>query len=327
MALLRALPGAVSQGLIWGILALGVYITFKVLDFADLTVDSSLCTGGAVSAVLILAGWNPILTLFVAMAAGMAAGAITGFLNTKLGIPAILAGILTQLALYSINLRIMGRANVGLNKQPTMITLGNIPMAILIGVAVAAVVIAAMYWFFGTELGCAIRATGNNRKMVRAQGVNTNTMKMVGLILSNGLVGLSGALLAQYSGNADINMGRGAIVIGLASVIIGEVVFGARFNFAYQLSSIVGGSILYYVIIALVLQLGLKTDDLKLFSALVVAVALGLPYLRAKYSKAGKRAAAAASGAQAELASLAQTVADGVKQDPSSEDAPEEKGE
>ena len=318
MSLLRALPGAMSQGLIWGILALGVYVTYKILDFADLTVDSSLCTGGAVSAVLIIAGVHPLLTLPIAMLAGMCAGMITGMLNTKLGIPPILAGILTQLALYSVNIRIMGRSNIGLNKQPTIISLGNIPMAILTGLLVVAVVIAGLYWFFGTEIGCAIRATGNNRKMVRAQGVNTNSMKMLGLTISNGMVGLAGALLAQYQGNADINMGRGAIVIGLASVIIGEVIFGTRFNFAYQLGSIVCGSIIYFAIIALVLQLGLHTDDLKLFSATVVAIALGLPYLRQKYGKAGKKAAAGNTVAS-ELADLAQTAVNGVM--------PEEKGE
>ncbi|MEG2287557.1 MAG: ABC transporter permease [Ruthenibacterium sp.] len=317
MSLLRALPGAVSQGLIWGILALGVYITFKVLDFADLTVDSSLCTGGAVSAMLIIAGVHPLFTLPLAMLAGMCAGAVTGLLNTRLGIPPILAGILTQLALYSVNIRIMGRANIGLNKKPTIISLGNIPVAILVGLLMVAAVIAGLYWFFGTELGCAIRATGNNRKMVRAQGVNTNSMKMLGLMLSNGLVGLAGALLAQYQGNADINMGRGAIVIGLASVIIGEVIFGTRFNFAYQLGSIVCGSIIYFAIIALVLQLGLHTDDLKLFSATVVAFALGLPYLRGKYGRAGKRAAAAAMAGAAD--------ADSDRAD--TDAAPEEKGE
>lgn len=319
LSLLRALPGAVSQGLIWGILALGVYVTFKVLDFADLTVDSSLCTGGAVSAMLILAGVHPLLTLPIAMLAGMCAGVITGLLNTKLGIPPILSGILTQLALYSVNIRIMGRSNIGLNKKATIISLGNIPMAILTGVAVAAVVIIALYWFFGTELGCAVRATGNNRKMVRAQGVNTNSMKMVGLVLSNGLVGLAGALLAQYQGYADINMGRGAIVIGLASVIIGEVIFGVRFNFSYQLGSIVCGSIIYFAIIAIVLQMGLRTDDLKLFSALVVSLALGLPYLHKKYGKAGQKAAVAAGGSAAELAGMAQTLVDSA--------SAEEKGE
>ncbi len=286
MALLRAMPGAVSQGLIWGILALGVYITYKVLDFADLTVDSSLCTGGAVSAMLIIGGVHPVLTLPIAILAGMCAGALTGLLNTKLGIPPILSGILTQLAFYSINLRIMGsRANRGLNNMPTMISLGEVTTAIIIGLIVVVIVIAALYWFFGTEIGYAVRATGDNRKMVRAQGVNTNTTKMIGLIISNGLVGLAGALLAQYQGNADINMGRGAIVIGLASVIIGEVIFGTRFNFAFRLFSIVIGSVIYFAIIALVLQLGLHTNDLKLFSAVVVAFALGMPYLRKKYAK------------------------------------------
>ena len=206
-------------------------------------------------------------------------------LHTRLRIPAILAGILTQLGLYSINLRIMGKSSVALLRQPVVISLGNIPMALLIGVLVAAAVVAVMYWFFGTELGCAIRATGNNRKMVRAQGVNTDTMKIIGLVLSNGLVGLAGGLLAQYQGSANINMGRGAIVIGLASVIIGEVIFGARFNFAYQLGSIVAGSVIYQIVIAFVLQLGLSTEDLKLFSAVTVALALSVPALQKKFLK------------------------------------------
>ena len=228
--IIAAIPGATAQGLVWGVMALGVYVTYKLLDIADLTVDSSLCTGGATSAVLILMGMHPLLSLVFAVFAGMLAGLVTGFLHTRLRIPAILAGILTQLGLYSINLRIMGKSSVALLRQPVVISLGNIPMALLIGVLVAAAVVAVMYWFFGTELGCAIRATGNNRKMVRAQGVNTDTMKIIGLVLSNGLVGLAGGLLAQYQGSANINMGRGAIVIGLASVIIGEVIFGARFN-------------------------------------------------------------------------------------------------
>ena len=283
--LLSSLPGAVAQGLIWGIMAVGVYITYKLLDIADLTVDSSLCTGGATSAVLILMGMHPLLSLVFAVFAGMLAGLVTGFLHTRLRIPAILAGILTQLGLYSINLRIMGKSSVALLRQPVVISLGNIPMALLIGVLVAAAVVAVMYWFFGTELGCAIRATGNNRKMVRAQGVNTDTMKIIGLVLSNGLVGLAGGLLAQYQGSANINMGRGAIVIGLASVIIGEVIFGARFNFAYQLGSIVAGSVIYQIVIAFVLQLGLSTEDLKLFSAVTVALALSVPALQKKFLK------------------------------------------
>lgn len=283
--IIAAIPGATAQGLVWGVMALGVYVTYKLLDIADLTVDSSLCTGGATSAVLILMGMHPLLALVFAVFAGMLAGLVTGFLHTRLRIPAILAGILTQLGLYSINLRIMGKSSVALLRQPVVISLGNIPMALLIGVLVAAAVVAVMYWFFGTELGCAIRATGNNRKMVRAQGVNTDTMKIIGLVLSNGLVGLAGGLLAQYQGSANINMGRGAIVIGLASVIIGEVIFGARFNFAYQLGSIVAGSVIYQIVIAFVLQLGLSTEDLKLFSAVTVALALSVPALQKKFLK------------------------------------------
>ena len=283
--IIAAIPGATAQGLVWGVMALGVYVTYKLLDIADLTVDSSLCTGGATSAVLILMGMHPLLSLVFAVFAGMLAGLVTGFLHTRLRIPAILAGILTQLGLYSINLRIMGKSSVALLRQPVVISLGNIPMALLIGVLVAAAVVAVMYWFFGTELGCAIRATGNNRKMVRAQGVNPDTMKIIGLVLSNGLVGLAGGLLAQYQGSANINMGRGAIVIGLASVIIGEVIFGARFNFAYQLGSIVAGSVIYQIVIAFVLQLGLSTEDLKLFSAVTVALALSVPALQKKFLK------------------------------------------
>lgn len=297
IGILTAMPGALSQGLIWGIMALGVYITYKVLDYADLTVDQSICTGGAVSAMLIIGGMHPLLSLLFAMLAGMAAGAITGLLNTKLGIPAILSGILTQLGLYSVNMRIMaGRSNQALLGKPSIISLGNISLAIVVGIVAVALVVVALYWFFGTELGSAIRATGNNRKMVRAQGVNTNFTKMLGLTLSNGIVGLAGGLLAQYQGYADINMGRGAIVIGLAGVIIGEVVFGNRFNFAYTLASIVGGAILYFVAIAVVLQLGVNTTDLKLFSALFVALALAIPYLRTKYGKKQKKAAVLAMG-------------------------------
>lgn len=279
--IIAAVPGAAAQGIIWGVMALGVYITFKVLDYADLTVDSSLCTGGAVSAMLIVAGMHPLLTLLFATLAGMLAGAITGFLHTKLKIPAILAGILTQLGLYSINLRIMADSpNVALLRKPVIISLGNIPLALLVGAAFAAVVIAVLYWFFGTEIGCAVRATGNNHHMVRAQGVNTNTMITLGLIISNGLVGLAGGLLAQYQGSANINMGKGAIVIGLASVIIGEVVFGKRLNFAVRMAAIVGGSVIYQFVVALVLQLGLNTSDMKLFSAVFVALFLAIPNLK-----------------------------------------------
>ena len=299
MSFLNACPGAVSQGIIWGIMGVGVFITFKVLDYADLTVDSSLCTGGAVSAMLIGMGMHPVLTLVFATLAGMAAGAVTGLLHTKLEIPAILSGILTQLALYSINLRIMGRANVSLLGQPTMITLLDIPQAILVGGLVAVVMIAVLYWCFGTEIGCAVRATGDNGNMARAMGVNTDTMKVLGLTISNGMVGLAGALLAQYQGYADVQSGRGAIVIGLASVIIGEVLIGRRANFAVRMGSIIVGSIVYYVIISFVLQLGLNTSDLKLFSALVVAIALAIPSLRQKLAlrqKLSLRGGAAGKG-------------------------------
>lgn len=299
LSFLNACPGAVSQGIIWGIMGVGVFITFKVLDYADLTVDSSLCTGGAVSAMLIGLGMHPVLTLLFAMIAGMLAGAVTGLLHTKLEIPAILSGILTQLALYSVNLRIMGRANVSLLGQPTMITLLDIPHAILIGALVAVVMIGVLYWFFGTEIGCAVRATGDNENMARAMGVNTDTMKVLGLTISNGMVGLAGALLAQYQGYSDVQSGRGAIVIGLASVIIGEVLIGKRANFAVRMASIIVGSIVYYVIISFVLQLGLSTTDLKLFSALVVAIALAIPSLRQKLAlrqKLSLRGGAAGKG-------------------------------
>ena len=283
LSFLNACPGAISQGIIWGIMGVGVFITFKVLDYADLTVDSSLCTGGAVSAVLIGLGLHPLLTLPFALLAGMLAGLVTGLLHTRLQIPAILSGILTQLALYSVNIRIMGRANVSLLGKETIITLLNVPHAILIGALFTAGVILLLYWFFGTEMGCAVRATGDNERMARALGVNTDTMKVLGLVISNGMVGLAGALLAQYQGYADAQMGRGAIVIGLAAIIMSEVIFGRLFrNFALKLLAVVFGSILYFAIIALVLQLGLSTTDLKLFSALIVALFLAMPHVKAR---------------------------------------------
>lgn len=291
-SILLAVPGAVAQGLIWGIMGLGVYITYKILDLADLTVDQSLCTGGAVSAVLILQGVNPFLSLFAAIIAGMMAGAVTGFLHTTVRIPAILAGILTQLALYSINMRIMGKSNLSLLNEPVVLTLGEVNQALLIGGAFVVVVILIAYWFFGTELGSSIRATGDNENMVRALGVSTDKMKMLGLIISNGLVGLAGALLSQFQGYADINMGRGAIVIGLASVIIGDVIFGDRFNFAMKLGSIVFGAIIYFFIIAFALQCGLVTTDLKLVSAILVASALAISNFDFKFlSKFKKKSA------------------------------------
>ncbi len=295
LSIFAALPGSISQGLVWGVMALGVYVTFKLLDFADLTVDSSICTGGAVSTMLIINGMNPLLSLVFSVLAGMLAGAATGLLHTKLGIPPILAGILTQLGLYSVNMRILGRANQSLLGQSTIISSGNLAMAIAIGLLFVLAAVCFMYWFFGTELGCAIRATGNNQNMVRAQGVNTDFTKLVALIISNGMVGLSGGLLAQYSGYADVQMGRGAIVIGLASVIIGEVVFGGKGNFALRLIAVAVGSILYYTVIAFVLQLGLNTNDLKLFSALVVAAALATPYLKNEYKSRKQRKKLAAA--------------------------------
>jgi putative ABC transport system permease protein len=227
IALMKAVPGSVAQGLIWGLLAIGVYITYKVLDYADLTVDGSLCTGGAVAVMMMLAGYNPYLALVGATVAGMLAGLVTGVFHVTFGIPAILSGILTQLGLYSVNMRIMGKSNqaISVDKYNLLLSLRNIPKAIFVSAIFCVVAIAILYWFFGTELGRSIRATGNNENMSRAQGVNTKTMKIVGLMISNGLVGLSGALYAQYQGNADVNMGRGAIVIGLAAVIIGGVLF------------------------------------------------------------------------------------------------------
>jgi len=279
---IQAMPGAVAQGLIWGIMAIGVYITYRVLDLADLTVDGSICTGAAALTMCTVAGLNIWLSLIIAFVVGCIAGFITGIIHTKCGIPAILAGILTQLALYSINLRILGnKANQALpaSKYDLIATMRNIPMAIVvIGLFVVAI-IAILYWFFGTEMGHSIRATGCNEAMARANGINTNTRKIIGLIISNGVVALAGALLAQYQGFADINMGRGAIVIGLASVIIGEVIFSKIFkNFALKLLAAVFGGIIYYIVQTLVLRLGLNANDLKLFSAIVVTLFLAIPY-------------------------------------------------
>lgn len=293
---LASLPGACAQGIIWGIMAVGVYLTFKVLDLADLTVDGSFGTGGAVLVVCTIAGMNIWLAMLLAFLAGCLAGLVTGILHTKFGIPAILAGILTQLALYSVNLRIMsGRANVALNidEYGILVSLRYIPKSILVGGAFALVIIGLLYWFFGTELGAGVRATGCNEAMARANGINTGFNKVLGLVLSNGIVAMSGGLLAQYQGFADINMGRGAIVIGLAAVIIGDVIFGKLFkNFALRLLAAVLGGVIYYIVIQLVLQMGLNANDLKLFSALVVALFLGVPYwkgqLSAKHVKTNK---------------------------------------
>ena len=286
-SLLNSLPGAAAQGLIWGIMAIGVYITYRILDVADLTVDGSLATGGAACVVLIRAGVDPWIALLCAVLAGMLAGLVTGLFHTRCGIPAILSGILTQLALYSINLRIMGgKANqaVGVDKYALLLsqryvrdlTLENpLPMLLI----TTAVIIAVLYWFFGTEKGCSLRATGANPNMARAQGINTRSNTVLGLMISNGLVAMAGALLAQYQGSSDINMGRGAIVIGLAAVIIGEVIFGKLFrNFALKMLAVSIGAIIYYFVLQIVLQLGLNTNDLKLITALIVAVFLAIPY-------------------------------------------------
>lgn len=292
MNILLAIEGAISQGVLWGLMTLGVYITFKILDFPDMTVDGSFALGGAVSAIMIIKGVNPWLALLPAMLAGMAAGAVTGILHTKVKIPGILAGILSMIALYSINIRIMGQANTSLLGESTVLTiLGNVinastnNLALIIGVLVSIIVISVLYWFFGTEIGSAIRATGNNEYMVRALGANTDTMKIIGLMLSNALVALSGAFVAQSQGYADVGMGQGTIVIGLASIIIGEVIFGNRFNFAYKLVSVIGGSIIYRIIIAVVLQLGMESTDLKLLTAVIVAVALAIPVMKPKAIK------------------------------------------
>lgn len=301
LALLRSLPGACAQGLIWGLLALGVYITYKLLDFADLTVDGSMATGGAVAVMLIRAGMNPWLALIIAFLAGMAAGFITGMLHTALGIPGILASILTQISLYSINLNILGSSNqaVSVDKYSLVVSLRYISDSTASKIRMfttcilfCVVLVAILYWYFGTEQGHAIRATGCNRQMARAQGINTDFHTVLALMISNGLVGLSGGLYAQYQGAADVNMGRGAIVIGLAAVIIGDVLFGKmcagkKIAFAYTLFSVIAGAILYYLVLSVVLWLKFPSDDLKLFSAIVVAIFLSIPYLKAKHSRKG----------------------------------------
>lgn len=282
------LPGAVVQGLIWGIMAIGVYITYKILDIADLTVDGSFATGGAVLVMCVTGGMDVSLATFIAFLAGCAAGLLTGIFHTKFGIPAILAGILTQLALYSVNLRILGGSNVALNvrKYPVLISGFLMSDALVVSAVFVVVIIAVLYWLFGTELGHSLRATGSNPAMARANGINTDTNRIIGLVLSNGIVALSGALLSQYQGFADINMGRGAIVIGLAAVIIGEVLLSKIFkNFALKLLSSVIGAIVYYIVISIVLKMGLDANDLKLLTALVVAVFLGIPYWKRRISE------------------------------------------
>ena len=303
-SLLSALPGAVSQGLIWGIMAIGVYITFKILDVADLTVDGTLCTGAAVCVVLIIAGCPMWLALLLSLIAGMLAGLVTGIFHTFFGIPAILAGILTQFALWSVNLRILSSPNQAISADRfdlltslRFLTNPEIPFyknPLFVIPLFLIALIALLYWFFGTEVGCSLRATGANPNMARAQGINTSFTTVLGLMVSNGLVGLSGALLAQYQGFADINMGRGAIVIGLAAVVIGEVLFSKIFhNFALKLLSVALGAVIYYVVIQFILWTRIiDSNDLKLLSALVVALFLALPYWKGKYfSKSSKKGA------------------------------------
>ncbi len=301
-SLFNALPGAVTQGMLWGIMAVGVYITYRILEVSDLTVDGSLATGGAVCVVLMRSGCDPWLALVCAILAGMLAGLVTGLLHTRCGIPAILSGILTQLSLYSVNLRIMGgKANVpiGVDKYDLLVSQRYVrdlslenPIPLVLVVLV--VLIGVLYWFFGTEYGSALRATGANPNMARAQGINTRTGTTIGLMISNGLVAMSGALLAQYQGAVDVNMGRGAIVIGLAAVIIGEVLLSKVFrNFALKLTSVVVGAVIYYMVLQVVLQMGLNTNDLKLLTALIVALFLAVPYwqgqlFRKKMTMGGK---------------------------------------
>lgn len=295
MSVLLSIEGAIGQGILWGIMALGVYTTFRLLDFADLTVDGSFATGGAVSAILIVSGVNPFISVIAALIAGLLAGAVTGILNTLCKIPPILAGILTQIGLYSINLLIMGRSNLPLLKVDTMFSqLSNhisLPRAVsrwistnnltvlIIGLLFTAAVIAACYWFFGTEMGSAIRATGNNENMVRANGVSTGVTTIICLMIANGLNAMSGAIVAQQQGYADVKMGIGAIVMALASIVIGEVLFGTKGGFLRRLISIVVGSIIYRIIVAVVLQLGLNADNLKLFTAILVGIALTIPVI------------------------------------------------
>ncbi len=292
---LGALPGAAAQGMIWGIMAIGVYLTYKILDLADLTVDGSICTGGAVCAILVTNGVDVWLAMLIALIAGLLAGFVTGMLHTFMGIPAILAGILTQLMLWSVNLKIMGKANVALpsRKYDLLLAQINIEQSLVVLAVAVILLIVLLYWFFGTELGASIRATGNNLNMSRAQGINTDFTKVMGLTLSNGIVALSGALLAQYQGFADVSMGRGAIVIGLAAVIIGEAVISKiSQNLAVRLVGVVAGGVIYYFVYQTVIFLGLDADLLKMLSAIVVAVFLAVPYWKKKYftkAKGGKK--------------------------------------
>ncbi|MBR2316140.1 MAG: ABC transporter permease [Clostridia bacterium] len=298
-SILNSLPGAVAQGLIWGVMAIGLYITYKILNVSDLTVDGSICTGGAVCVMMMINGYSLPVAMLCAFLAGMLCGLVTGLFHTAMGIPAILAGILTQLALYSVNLKILGKANQAINadKYGLLVSLRNVKNVpfykntILIAAIFVAALVALLYWFFGTAKGCSLRATGSNLSMSRAQGINTKSNTVLGLMISNGLVALSGALLAQYEGYADVSRGRGAIVTGLAAIIIGTAIFGKiSKNFAVQLTAVALGGVVYWIVYQVIICLGLDADLLKLLSALVVAVFLAVPYIKSEYfSKPKKR--------------------------------------
>lgn len=304
MSFLNALPGNIAQGIIWGLMGLGVFITYKLLHFADLSVDGSFATGGAVTAIMLINGCPIWVAMLVAVAAGLLAGLVTGLLHTLLGIPDILSGILTQIALYSINLNIMGKSNLPISYRnySLVISASNINMAIIIALIVVAVVIVAMYWYFGTEQGTTIRSTGSNPAMSKAQGININFTKVIALALSNAVVAFSGSIFSQYQGFADVNMGRGAIVIGLAAVIIaevlGEAIFRKHINFIIRLIFVIVGGILYYIAMGIVLWLKMPTDDTKLFTAIIVAIFLAVPNIRSRATNSFKKVAKQNSKAQ-----------------------------
>ena len=304
MSFLNALPGNIAQGIIWGLMGLGVFITYKLLHFADLSVDGSFATGGAVTAIMLINGCPLWVAMLVAVAAGLLAGLVTGLLHTLLGIPDILSGILTQIALYSINLNIMGKSNLPISYRnySLVISASNINMAIIIALIVVAIVIVAMYWYFGTEQGTTIRSTGSNPAMSKAQGININFTKVIALALSNAVVAFSGSIFSQYQGFADVNMGRGAIVIGLAAVIIGEVlgeaIFRKHINFIIRLIFVIVGGILYYIAMGIVLWLKMPTDDTKLFTAIIVAIFLAVPNIRSRATNSFKKVAKQNSKAQ-----------------------------
>lgn len=287
--LLNRLPGGVALGIIWGIMALGVYITFRILKTSDLTVDGSFTTGGAVTIMLILLGVSPIISVIVAAFVGVLCGIVTGLIHTKLKIPAILSGILVQIALYSINMHILGgKSNQAVNPEnySLLVAIGNVPKSIIVGLIIVLLLIATLYWYFGTEQGCAIRATGNSSRMSLAQGINIDTMNVIGFALGNGIVAFAGGLLAEYQGYADINMGRGAIVIGLAAIIIGEALLDVIFNkgcsFYTRFAFVIVGGIIYYLVMVLILWLRIDSSDLKLFTALIVIIFLAIPNLKKK---------------------------------------------